>query len=172
MNKYLLTIFANFKNTKLVERFAKALSPIVDSPQLKFQHTDGAIIFHFESEVNQIEILDFISGVFYGLSDTYILTVLNDNTTVYMPDEMKAHLLNLNEETIPPSSDINIDKSQFDIEFDYSEMAEEFIEGLLDEFHTEVKQPTLNQILDKINEKGLNSLSPFEKQKLEEYSKS
>jgi hypothetical protein len=42
---------------------------------------------------------------------------------------------------------------------------------LLEEMEDEIKVPTLNQILDKINEKGLSSLSGFEKEILDEYSK-
>jgi hypothetical protein len=167
MNKYLLTIFAEVEDTKFVEKLGKGLSPIVDSPHLKFQHSRGAIIFHFESEVSHIEVLDFISGLFYGLAETYILTELTDKTSVVMPEDMKAHLLNLSGET-------EINNSFFDSEpkdFDYEEMAEEFIESLLYEFNEEVKLPTLNEILDKILDKGIDSLTQLEKQKLDEYSK-
>ena len=54
---------------------------------------------------------------------------------------------------------------------DMSEMAEDFVSFLLEEMEDEIKVPTLNQILDKINEKGLSSLSGFEKEILDEYSK-
>jgi hypothetical protein len=50
-------------------------------------------------------------------------------------------------------------------------MAEEFVGFLLDEINQEIKVPTLNQILDKINEKGISSLTGFEMEILDEYSK-
>jgi hypothetical protein len=50
-------------------------------------------------------------------------------------------------------------------------MAEDFVSFLLDEMEDEIKTPTLNEILDKISEKGLSSLSGFEKEILNKYSK-
>jgi hypothetical protein len=167
MIKYLLTIFAEVEDTKFVEALGKGLSPIVDSPHLKFQHSRGAIIFHFESEVSHEEVLDFISGLLYGLAETYILTEISDKTSVVMPEDMKAHLLNLSGET-------EINNSYFESrpqQPDYEELAEDFIESLLYEFNEEVKLPTLNEILDKILDKGIDSLTQLEKQKLDEYSK-
>ena len=41
----------------------------------------------------------------------------------------------------------------------------------VEEMEDEIKGLTLNQILDKINETGISSLSGFEKEILDEYSK-
>jgi hypothetical protein len=54
---------------------------------------------------------------------------------------------------------------------DMSEMAEDFVSFLLEEMEDEIKTPTLNEILDKISEKGISSLSGLEKEILNEYSK-
>jgi hypothetical protein len=50
---------------------------------------------------------------------------------------------------------------------------EDFVALLLDKVKKNVKKPTLDQLLDKINnsENGIESLSQFEKDTLESYSK-
>jgi hypothetical protein len=170
MRKYLLTVFGEFNNKEIIARLGKGMSPIVDSPHLKFQHTKGAMVFHFGSEVSAEEIYDYIVGIFYGMSDSFILTEMTDKTSVYMPDDIKAHLLDLENDTDEVDITINIPKMGKSVD-DMSEMAEDFVSFLLEEMEEEIKTPTLNQILDKINEKGLSSLSGFEKEILHEYSK-
>jgi hypothetical protein len=170
MRKYLLTVFGEFNNKEIIARLGKGMSPIVDSPHLKFQHTKGAMVFHFGSEVSAEEIYDYIVGIFYGMSDSFILTEMTDKTSVYMPDDIKAHLLDLDNDTEEVDIRINIPKMGKSVD-DMSEMAEDFVSFLLEEMEDEIKTPTLNEILDKISEKGLSSLSGFEKEILNEYSK-
>lgn len=170
MKKYLLTVFGEFNSKEIIARLGKGMAPIVDSPHLKFQHTKGAMVFHFGSEVSAEEIYDYIVGVFYGLSNAFILTEMTDKTSVYMPDDIKAHLLDLDNDTEEVDIRINMPKMGKSVD-DMSEMAEDFVSFLLEEMEDEIKTPTLNEILDKISEKGLSSLSGFEKEILNEYSK-
>lgn len=171
MKKYLLTVFGDFKEGKLNSRLIKGMELIVDSEHIKYiEHNESVVLFHFGSEVSFEEINDYISGIFYGLSDAFILTELNDKTSVYLPDSIKAHLLDLensSEDTHFLNVLSKIDKSNDDV----SELADDFVGFLLEEMEEEIKIPSLNQLLDKINQKGLSSLSPFEKEVLEEYSK-
>ena len=64
MKNYLLTVIGNFDSEELCQDMAISLSPIVDSPHMKFQHTKGVLIFHFATEVDKTEIYDFVIGVF------------------------------------------------------------------------------------------------------------
>lgn len=169
MKKYLLVVFGEFKTKKMIESVGKGLAPLVDSKHLKFQHTKGAMILHFGSEVAQEEIHDFLTGFFYGLSDTFILTEMTDKVSLCMTDETRAHLLDLDNDGNDVQIKIDMSdmvKNDFDEEF-----TEDFVNFLLDEFNQEVKLPTLNEILDKINEKGIKSLSNLEKEILDNYSK-
>jgi hypothetical protein len=169
MKKYLLVVFGDFKSKKLIESVGKGLSPIVDTPHLKFQYIKGALIMHFGSEVSQEEIHDFLTGFFYGLSEIFILTEMTDKVSFSMSDETRAHLLDL--ENDGDNVQIKIDMSDMrKSEFD-DELTEDFVNFLLDEFNEEIKVPSLNDILDKINEKGIKSLSAFEKEILDNYSK-
>jgi hypothetical protein len=144
------------------------MSTIVDSSFMRSQHTPNCLIFHFATEVIHEDLYDFIVGLFYGISENFILTEMTDKVTVHMEDTVKAHLLDL--ETKTESADMTIDYSKMFKE-DMEELSNDFVEFILDEFKQEVKRPSLNQILDKINEKGIKSLTAFEKEILDNYSK-
>lgn len=165
---YLLVVFGDFNSKSIIEKFSKGMAQIVDSTHLKFLHRNGSMMFHFGSDVSQEEIFDYLTGLFYGFTETFILTEMTDKVSVCMLDESRSHLMDL--ENDGDYADITIDVNK-ENKNDLEEMAEGFVEFLLDEFKQEVKVPTLNEILDKINEKGIKSLSTFEKEILDNYSK-
>ena len=172
MKNYLLTVIGNFDSEELCQDMAISLSPIVDSPHMKFQHTKGVLIFHFATEVDKSEIYDFVTGVFFGITETFILTEITDNLTVCMPKEIKSHLFDL--ENVSDEIDMNIDMSQVKNNaemFGDEEEEDDFVALLLGEKNKLFKRPTLDQILDKINSKGYQSLTPFEQDVLDGYSK-
>ena len=172
MKNYLLTVIGNFDSEELCQDMAISLSPIVDSPHMKFQHTKGVLIFHFATEVDKVEIYDFVIGVFFGIVETFILTEITDNVSVCMPKEVKTHLFDL--ENVSDEIDMNIDMSQVKNNaeiFGDEEDEDDFVALLLGEKERLFKKPTLDQILDKINSKGYQSLTPFEQDVLEDYSK-
>jgi hypothetical protein len=173
MKKYLLTIFGDFKDKNLCNEIALSLSAIVDSPQLKFNHISGCLLFHFESEVTMEEIQDFCYGILYGITSSFILTEFTDKVSVCMPKDIKEHLLNLNDDsTYTDGMSFDMNKIKLNENFVGSEEEnEEFVALLLDEVKKVLKAPTLDQILEKITSEGFQSLSPFEKDLLEKYSK-
>ena len=171
MKKYFLILLGDFKSEEFCKDIALTITPLVDSAQLKFQHNNGALLFHFASEVDQTEIYDFLSGSFYGLVSSFILTENTDNLSLYMEDEVKNHLLDLEN----PSGDvsINIDLSDpklFEDEFD-EEDEEDFMALVLNRVKDKIKKPSLDQLLEKVGNKGVESLTPFEKDTLDTYSK-
>jgi len=167
MKKYLLVVFGQFNN-EMSKDLALTIAPVVDSPHIKFQFTPGAIILHFASEVEHIEIHDFLCGVFYGLVSTFILTELTDKVSVNMPKNYSDHLFDLERDDEPSSinSKSNPIFSENDMEED-----DNFVALLLDEIKSKVSKPSLDNILEKIKSKGIDSLTQFEKDSLEEYSK-
>jgi hypothetical protein len=167
MKKYLLVVFGQFTN-EMCQDMALTMSPVVDSPHLKFQFTPGASILHFASEVDQLEIHEFLCGVFYGLASTFILTELTDKVSVNMPKKYSDHLFDLENDDEPSTIRLNSNSnlSENDMEEDNN-----FVALLLDEIKSKVSKPSLDSILDKIKSKGINSLTQFEKDTLAEYSK-
>jgi hypothetical protein len=172
MKKYLLTVIGDFESEEFCQDMALSLTPVVDSANLKYQHTKGVLIFHFASEVSKSELYDYILGVFFGITETFILTEITDDLSVSMPKEVKTHLFDLENES--EDIDINIDMKHFKGNVDMftdEEEDEDFVALLLGERGKLFKPPTLDQILDKINSKGFEALTPFEKDILDDYSK-
>lgn len=169
MKKYFLIIFGDLESEENCREIALTLTPIVDSPHLKFNHTKGSLIFHFASEVSQEEIHDYVLGSLFDVCSSFILTENNDKVSFYLPKKVEEHLMDLENEgknvelkiTMEPLNSLNSD----------SEDNEEFVALLLDEIKKKVKKPKLDQILDKINSTGFDSLNQFEKDTLDEYSK-
>ena len=171
MKRYLLTIIGNFNSEQICKEIAIGLTPIVDSPQLKFQHTKGVLVFHFQSEVIKEEIYDYVLGLVYGITESFILTEITDNVSVSLPEEIKGHLFDLENSSDDVSMNIDMRSVKESFEFDSDEELDEDIVTLLMGQKDIIKKPTLNYILDKINSSGYNSLTQYEKDSLEEYSK-
>jgi hypothetical protein len=171
MKNYLLTVIGNFESDEMCRDMALTLSPIVDSPNLKFSRFKGALLLHFASEVTKEEIYDFVTGVFFGMTESFILTEFNDKMTVSLPDDMKDYLFNLDEDTEENNNKLDMIKVKNNYGFEESEDEDDFVALLLEHTYNKVKRPSLDQILDKISSKGYESLSQFEKDTLETYSK-
>lgn len=172
MKKYLLTVFGEFEDEKISKEIALNITPLVDSPHLKFNHSKGCLIFHFASEVSQEEIHDYLIGTLFDVTSSFILTEFTDKVSLYLPEDIKNHLLDLENNMGDVQIRIDLTKNSYNSEdLQFSDKENEFVALLLDEVKKTIKKPTLDQLLDKINEKGPESLSPFEKEILDSYSK-
>jgi hypothetical protein len=172
MNKYLLTILGEFGSKEMCQNVALSITPIVDSPNLKFQHANGVLIFHFFSEIPKEEIYEYVRGVLYGIADSFILTTMTDSVSVSMPEDIYNHLFDL--ESADGEMDMKLDMTRIKNNLDFMEEEEDDIVALLLEEMKEkglFKRPSLDQILDKVLSNGIESLSSFEKDTLETYSK-
>ena len=170
MKKYLLTIFGEFKSNEICEEIAIALSPVVDSPNLKFQFTKGILIFHFASEMDMSDVHEYLEMTSYDLYESFILSEYTDKVSVFMSDENKKHLFDL--ETNEGNSGIEMVLAPRN-GFQYIDDTEddEFVALLLNDIKKNLKPLTLDQLLDKIKNGGVESLTPFEKGTLDNYSK-
>lgn len=168
MRKYLLVLFGEFESEETCKEIALTLTPLVDSAHLKFNHSNGNLIFHFASEVSQEEIYDYVIGSLFDLCSSFILTENTDKLSVYLPKKVKDHLFDLENEGEDIEMKININQIR---PFKELESEEDFVALLLDEVKKSIKKPSLDQILEKISTNGVSSLSQFEKDILDEYSK-
>jgi len=172
MNNYLLTVFGEFETKEMCQNVALSITPIVDSPNLKFQHSKGVLLFHFSSEIPKEEIYEYVKGVLYGLSESFILTTMTDDVSVFMPKDIYNHLFDL--ESANGELDMKLDMTRIKNNLDFMEQEEDDLVALLLEEMREnnvIKKPSLDQILDKVLTNGMESLSSFEKDTLETYSK-
>jgi hypothetical protein len=171
MKKYILTVIGSFESEKMCQDLALSLTPIVDSPHMKFQHANGVLLFHFASEVSKTEIFDYVGGILFGITEAYLLTELHDNLTLSMPKEIKEHLLDLDNSTEEAEMKIDMNRIKKNLDFMEEEDDDDFVALLLGEKNNLFKKPSLDQILDKVIDKGYDSLTEFEKDILKSYSK-
>mgnify|MGYP000887626825 FL=1 len=172
MNKYLLTVFGEFETKEMCQNVALSITPIVDSPNLKFQHSKGVLLFHFSSEIPKEEIYEYVKGVLYGVTESFILTTITDDVSVSMPEDIYNHLFDL--DSANGEIDMKLDMTRIKNNLDFMEQEEDDLVALLLEEMREnnvIKKPSLDQILDKVLTNGMESLSSFEKDTLETYSK-
>ena len=172
MKNYLLTVIGNFESEELCQGIAISLSPIVDSPHMKFQHTKGVLVFHFATEIEKSEIFDFIVGELFGITESFILTEMTDKVSVSMPKDIKEHLFDL--ESSNGDIDMKLDMSRVKNNMDFMEEDEDdFVALLLNQMNDKsmFKKPSLDQILDKMLKGGFETLTQFEKDILDNYSK-
>jgi hypothetical protein len=170
MKKYLLTIFGSFEEKDCIT-IANNLQPIVDSQNLKFQYRDNVIILHFGSEFLLDDIHEFIKMTddVEETFDMFILSEFNDTVSVHMTDGTDEQLFDLDEETE------NIDmvkvtpKGKFENYYD-EDNENDIALMLLNEIKKNLNTPSLDQLLDKMVEQGVDSLTPYEKAILDNYS--
>jgi hypothetical protein len=167
MKKFILVLFKEFKTKDECRDIVTVLAPIVDSKFLKFHHTKGSMIIHFESEVDQDELTPFIQGVLYGIVSTFILSEYTDRMSLVMPNDILEHLLDLENDEGGTIKFKPNDEGEYDNDY----VDNDFISLILDDIKWKIKRPSLDQILEKIKKNGIKSLSDFEKETLEEYSK-
>lgn len=168
MKKYFLTIIgeSKFKSQVAVD-IGLAIGEIVDSKFLNFNYSESFIVFHFESSVNKEDMFTFIKGVLYGITDTFILTEMTDKFSVSLPTQLSFIF------------DLDGGKEgskKFDIFVeDEEEDEDEVFENIMEIYRQNIKKSSphisLDSLLDKINEQGINSLNETEKKILESYSK-
>lgn len=165
MKKFLLVLFGDFRSRELSEEVALSLTPIVDSPHLKFNFMDGSLIFHFASEVDMDELSSFIETILFDITTTFILTEVSDKLSINFPEEIKNHLLDLENHNDNIEMRLNVNREINDEDDD------SYVALLLNDIKRRVPKPSLDQILEKIKSKGILSLSQYEKDILDEYSK-
>lgn len=168
MKKFFLIVFGDFESEDVCKDIALTLTPVVDSPHLKFNHSKGNIFFHFASEVSQEEIYDYVMVSLIDKCQYFILVENSDKVSLFLPPNVQEHLMDLVNEGKDVEMRIQVDSNK---NLMNQEDDDEFVALLLEEVKKQIKKPSLDQILDKLNSKGIESLSKFEKDTLDEYSK-
>ena len=168
MKKYLLTVFGNFESEQC-EEIAHCLEPLVDSTHLKFQFRNNVVLFHFASELIMGDIHEFVELMSYDLFDSFILSEYNDAVSVFMTDDLKSHLFDLDNETEGVVTFDLEPRNGFDMSYD-EEDEDDIVTTLMNQVKKNLQVPTLDQLLDKVSDNGVESLTPYEKATLDNYS--
>ena len=153
------------------QQIGTMISENLASGNVKFLYGPKHAIFHFDAKgpIEDIQdVLFFINEELGGFE--YFLTKKPTTTVSNLDEDNLNDLLSLKNTTPKPKQKklripkINPNRND-DGFFDISNFIMNFKK-------TEVCSMTLDELLDKIGQEGMDSLSELEKQKLEEYSKS
>lgn len=177
--EYILFVFAaHEQQEKLVKTIAEDISAVSDLSDVKFYFGPESAIYVFKSSESFNSIKDFFK-VMFGIGNVvYFLTEFDKNKTdYYLTDEVRKHLFETEDFKYEMT---NEEKDEIDNlllrEFN-DEKFKLFCEDLEDDdddiskMKKKTKEPTLNDLLDKISSKGINSLTKKEKELLTKYSK-
>jgi len=191
--KYLLFLFGNYRGGgKLIEAITGEFTPIISNDYLKFIWGDNGAVIHFQSDLPFEQVSDFVELQLGGMVEQYFLMESTENTTAYGPDESISYLMDIDTEIQRPQPiDNNIEREEeldkvikyFMDNFTYEDEDSNFSINFNDEDDEDDNEIemikmrssnenvlTLDQLLDKITEKGIKSLSKREKQQLEKYA--
>lgn len=173
---YMLYIYGVWiSETELVRDIRDILLPVVDSGYLKFVHGIGSGIICFKSVETFDDINDYIKGQMPDYITNYIFTPKPRKLGHNFKDGMDTHLFDLDTDTnhiVKKQNDIDMTNDLLSDEELFPDMSDLLgkIDGMFEEFVSGVKNITkskeldLDEILDKITENGLSSLTEEEKE--------
>lgn len=193
--QYLLFLYGEYENTdKIIELIALQISNFTSNDSyVKYNYGGSNAVMFFESEFSFYELRDYVHLILENICSQYFLMEKPKGLYAYMPAELKLNLFNLTEDNIKEKKDIeetknekNEFKNMFDAFdkfiintansfFDESNLSEEDMERMFVNITNKMKggkedSPTIDEILDKISNKGIESLSLSERKILDEYS--
>ena len=182
MRKYILIAFRTNDDKPMFSYMLDSITEITESNFLKFKEVGNAIIIHFGSSRNFEELKKYVNIVLSKCSEINFLFENNDNMSVNMSFNDLEPFLSL---------DVNIPSPEVDKEetSKYDKISNEFILSFIDSISNELndecveededvyikkslkKEYNLDDILDKISEKGVSSLTQEENDYLKKLSK-
>lgn len=176
--EYILFAFGDYnENPQALTTLTEIVSQI-SSNEIKYQHGDSGVIISFGTKLGWKQIDEYMKKNIVKLTAMYFVFPLDSDMIYSMDEEISKHLFS--------NTDILTEKKQDTKYFSDNTGAPEFLGGLhihrtssyddffklfYEEVIQEEPQMTLNELLDKINEKGIDSLSQNQLQLLETYSK-
>lgn len=184
--RYVLFLFGDFSNDdNLVSEINYQLIAVVSSKFIKFNYGEHGMVCHFRTKEIFSELKEYIDMSLNDITDQYYLLEVGDNFEVKMDKELKTDFLNIDGdkvqnkngsieigeiEEIDEIPEIKLTSSKKDMDIfhlmfpimdpNFFKTKEEYIDEL-----------SVDEILEKITEKGLESLTEREKQILENYGK-
>ena len=193
-NGYLLFVFGDLMIEGMQEEIASTLLPITSNEKLKYIFGSYHMVVNMDTDIPFDELKEFIYETLKSERFEYFLMPTSDKSSVKLPTEMAQHLFDLenNNENVHIFTQENVEKikmrdKQSDdeldliinyflsntegITFDDVEMEEdEDDDPLIRKVRQKSQRPTVDQLLEKIADEGMDSLSADEKQLLDEYA--
>ena len=182
MRKYILIAFRTNDDKPMFSYLLDSITEITESNFLKFKEEGNTILIHFGSSKNFEELKKYVNIVLSKCSDINFLFENNDNMSVNMSFNDLEPFLSLDVNIPSPK----IDKTETR---EYDNISNEFMLSFINSISNELndecidededvyikkslkKEYNLDDILDKISEKGVSSLTQEENDYLKKLSK-
>lgn len=195
---YTLFIFGNFKGHGTKGEILQPILPITCNETLKFIYEPFTMLVQFDSDLPKDELAKYIKVTYGALDIEYVYLVpKGEETNLDLPQKIKKNLNDLenNSDRVEVITTINIKENETSMD-DFHKLIQQFMGDKFDNvnFYTEDEHenigffmededddvddmlkpkeyvPTLDNILDKILENGINSLTLQETTLLNKYS--
>lgn len=170
-------LFVYFDSTvedydNLTNEIATRISEQISSNEVKFMYGDKHAILHFASKLDITEMAEWVNIINDELECfQYFLVPKPRTSESNMPKDNLEHLLSLRKSK-PTKHKPTPPKIKYDFKPNDDNSFMDLADILLKIKRPEVCNMTLDELLDKMVDQGVDSLTELEKQKLEEYSKS
>jgi len=176
---YMLFIFGDFdEQENLATNLSSQLLTVVSSPFLKFTYGEYGVVFHFRSNEVFSDLKEYIDMGMSEITEQYFLMEVTKNVDIKMPRKLKKDFLNIDGEEKKKDTktgEINVEAKIKERREELRNFTFEFL--MPSDFNQMVQKnepehlPTVDEILDKISEQGINSLTETEKEILDNYGK-
>ena len=176
---YMLFIFGDFdEQENLATDLSSQLLTVVSSPFLKFTYGEYGVVFHFRSKEVFSDLKEYIDMAMSEITEQYFLMEVTKNVDIKMPRKLKKDFLNIDGEEKKKENktgEINVESKLKERREELRNFTFEFL--MPTDFNQMVQKnepdylPTVDEILDKISENGIESLTEKEKEILDNYGK-
>jgi len=175
---YMLFIFGDFdEQENLATNLSSQLLTVVSSPFLKFTYGEYGVVFHFRSKELFSDLKEYIDMGMSEITEQYFLMEVTKNMDIKMPRKLKKDFLNIDGEEKKrenKTGEINVESKLKERKEELKNFTFEFL--MPADFNQMVQKepdylPTVDEILDKISENGIESLTEKEKEILDNYGK-
>lgn len=177
--KYLLFIYPcddTWDSDKMNPVLAEELS-VITKTEIRYLFGKNHSIFHFDSNLSFDEVTIFVDLLKDDVSDfMYFITQSSKNSASNMEIEHFKHLMDIDVKRKNTKKENPIDgffKKYGDdtFEFNILKQTENITKRAEELIKDEFTDLTIDEILDKITDQGIDSLTRGEKRKLDDYSK-
>ena len=178
--RYMLFIFGDFtENETFINDISYQLVTVISSEYLKFNYGEYGMTLHFRTTESFEDLKEYVDMCLEDLVEQYFLMEATENVDIKMDRKLKKDFLNIDGVKIEnKNKEIDVEKLNEEKKNKIGGMMD-FLIPLSEDIinipmmfkRPPVLEPTVDQILEKITEKGIESLTKEEKQILDNYAK-
>ena len=175
---YMLFLFGDFSDLEsITQELSIQFLPFVTSPYLKYTYGEFGVVFHFRSGETFTDLKEYVDMSLNEIVDQYYLMEATKNVDIKMDRKLKKDFLNIDGETKkeqPKTGTIDVESKVRERKEELRNFTFEFMLPMDINFNPKKEPdylPTVDEILDKISEKGIESLTETEKEILDNYGK-